>query len=445
MDSLNQHFKTTAVVGAAGKMGSGIALLLLQALAKFNETCANDEYYTLYLIDSNGEALVGLRHYLESQVQKHAEKNYKHKVSCSAGTSPTEDCGIQEYVEQVLSIAHFSTDISDAYDVGAVFEACPEDLELKKQILSKIKNQSKQPPYFFTNTSSIPIHILNDTCQLDHRIIGFHFYNPPAVQTLVEIITTPDTPAILKAMAEYLGGQLGKTLIPSSDVAGFIGNGHFIREIIFACEQIEDLRRNFSPIEVIYMVNRCTQDYMLRPMGIFQLIDYVGIDVCQQIFNVMRKYSEEKDLYHPLLAKMLSEDIRGGQYSDGSQKDGFFQYEKNRPTGIYSLSQSRYIPFSEGAWKEDCDNALGPLPDNFIPWKKLMKEENCDAELAAHFHDLSVSESFGSYLASHFLKQSQAIADNLIRDGVAANLEDITHILKKGFLHLYGPEKDYYI
>ena len=65
-------------------------------------------------------------------------------------------------------------------------------------------------------------------------------------------------------------------VVPSNDVAGFIGNGHFMRDILYATREVEKLQKEFGFVEAIYAMNRISQDYLIRPMGIFQLIDYVG-------------------------------------------------------------------------------------------------------------------------------------------------------------------------
>src|SRR6185295_15214336 len=107
------------------------------------------------------------------------------------------------------------------------------------------------PPdaYFLTNTSSIPISALSQSAELGGRLLGYHFYNPPAVQKLVEVITARNTEPALVELGNELGKLLEKTLVPSHDVAGFIGNGHFIREGLFALERFRELRESWPDAE----------------------------------------------------------------------------------------------------------------------------------------------------------------------------------------------------
>jgi len=112
----------------------------------------------------------------------------------------------------------------------------------------------------------------------------------------------------------------------------------------------------------------------MRPMGIFQLIDYVGVDVVRFIMMVMNPYMEEEDLHSDLLDQLYDKGIKGGQNADGSQKNGILQYEKGRAVGVYSLEKEDYIPFSDFAAKTD--EWLGLLPSVVMPWKNLVRSTN---------------------------------------------------------------------
>ena len=178
--------------------------------------------------------------------------------------------------------------------------------------------------------------------------MGFHFYNPPPVQKLVEVIYPDNSDPSLKTMASELGKALGKVLIESKDVAGFIGNGFFIREIHYAGEQVMRLAKERPLVEAIETVNRVTQDYLLRPMGLFELIDYVGLDIAHRIKGIMQSYLPREDFSCDLIDRMLAAGITGGQRPDGSHKAGFLNYENNIPAGIYSLEKKAYLPLRGG-------------------------------------------------------------------------------------------------
>ncbi|MCK4819128.1 3-hydroxybutyryl-CoA dehydrogenase, partial [bacterium] len=86
-----------------------------------------------------------------------------------------------------------------------VFEAIVEDKNVKINILNKLNDMCSTETFYFTNTSSIPIHILDEGVGLDGRIIGFHFYNPPAVQKLAELIPAETTQKELLDISQEIG------------------------------------------------------------------------------------------------------------------------------------------------------------------------------------------------------------------------------------------------
>jgi 3-hydroxyacyl-CoA dehydrogenase len=439
---LNEALKQVCVVGAGGKMGSGIALLLLQEMARQElETTGHigGGEYQLNLIDNNESALGPLMQYLREQLTRYAEKNIirLRKQTADHPDLVSNEETIHFFVEGALDNIRCGSHLELAKSAKLIFEAIVEDVEIKSKVFKKLSEIAHEQPYFFSNTSSIPIHVLNKLSHLHERIVGFHFYNPPAVQKLLELIVPSGTPKPFSDLAVELARRLQKIVVHSNDIAGFIGNGYMIREIIFACEKVQELSIVHSLPESIFMVNKVTQDFLVRPMGIFQLMDYVGIDVCFRICDMMNTYLPSELFQNALLDGMVKEEILGGQYPDGSQKDGFFQYEGSARKGIYSLPDHQYIPFSD-SWKTYCDHELGPFPQGHIFWKNLQKDHAPQDKLQTYFHNLLSDKSLGSDIARAFLQKSKAIAQLLVETGVAGSIEDVDTVLKNGFFHLYG-------
>ena len=104
-----------------------------------------------------------------------------------------------------------STSLEVSYQSILIFEAIKEDPDLKAKIFSQINQNNKLQPWFFTNTSSIPISELDKKAGLNGRVLGVHFYNPPAVQKLVEIIKADSTLAELHDFAVLFSKNLRKT------------------------------------------------------------------------------------------------------------------------------------------------------------------------------------------------------------------------------------------
>ncbi|MBA3239283.1 MAG: 3-hydroxyacyl-CoA dehydrogenase family protein [Parachlamydiaceae bacterium] len=440
-------FKQIAVIGAAGKMGSGISLLLLEEMAACHfiqkiqkeENGKSASHMRLFLIDSSHNRLDGLRQYLESQLLRWAEKKIvflrdavKHIDSLISNREI-----IDYFILEAFKIVYFSSSLEEAKNTELIFEAIVEDIETKILTLGRLKKISSVCPYFFSNTSSIPIFTINSQASLDNKIIGFHFYNPPAVQKLIEIIPLEDGNQSLKSLAISIAAQLNKKVIFSKDVAGFIGNGYFLREIIFSCALVETLSSQHGTLQAVYMVNKVSQDFLLRPMGIFQLIDYVGLDVVVKIGTIMNHYLQLPLNYTALFFPLLEAGKIGGQHPDGSQKDGFFSYVGNKIIEIFSESEKHYGPIEATDWKKTCDEWLGKHPRD-LTWKTLSKDPQKIEAIRSYFAQLQGVETPGAQLAIDFLKNLQKIALNLVNDGVVESLKDVDAVLKEGFYHLYG-------
>ncbi len=440
---LDGRLTHVSVIGAGGKMGSGIALLLAEEMARLSLRPEHrGKVFRLDAIDVDPVALKGLQDYIHDQALKTAEKS---AVSLRALYADRPDLVdneeiIEDYVSRVRSLVWPSTDLAAARGSMLVFEAIVEKIPVKVDVFRKLKEICHPEAFFFTNTSSVPIGLLDREAGLDGRILGLHFYNPPPVQRLVEVIRAERTRDDVAAAATEVGKRLRKTLIPSADVAGFIGNGHFIRDGLHGLAEAERLARDEGWPRAIYMVNRVTQDWLLRPMGIFQLIDYVGIDVFKFIQGVMDQFLDEK-LTHPVIDRMVGLGVLGGQNPDGSQKPGFFRYEKGRPTAVYDLEKKSYVPLE--SFTAEADRKLGTLPEGYRPWKALVGAADRDQATAAHFRKIAAAKDLGSQLARSYFGRSREIATALVERGVAARAEDVNGVLTSGFYHLYGPINDY--
>jgi 3-hydroxyacyl-CoA dehydrogenase len=441
--SYEERLQHVTVLGAAGKMGSGILLLTAMEMADISLKPENKgKPFVLNAMDVSDEALSGVMKYLKAQVLKAAEKKVVGLRRVYAGRADLIDNDeiINQYIFDVISLVRTTTRLESAYNSHMVFEAIKEDPELKISIFSQISANNPNQPWFFTNTSSIPITKLDEGAHLDGRIIGFHFYNPPAIQKLVEIIRAEHTLPEVEEFARQYAKNLRKVVVPSHDVAGFIGNGHFMRDILFATAEVEKLSKDFSYVEGVYALNKISQDYLVRPMGIFQLIDYVGVDVCSFIMSVMDHHLKEETLHSPLLDKLLALGVKGGQYSDGSQKDGALKYEKGRAVAIYDPGTKGYVPISEIQAK--VDEKLGIMPDP-PAWKAVVGNKSKHEILTEYFNRLKAGESLGASLAKAYVLHSNAIGLQLVSSGVAMNENDVNTVLLTGFFHAYGPINNY--
>lgn len=434
---LDLALKHVSVIGAGGKMGRGIAALLLLEIIKIKKD--QNKGFKLILIDQNPELFNPLRTFLKDQALKYAEKNinqlrafYKNNLNLVSNLEI-----IQEYVEDVLSIVQFDTSLHHTEHSKLIFEAIAEDVEIKTRTLKSVAAFANREAIFFTNTSSIPIKLLEKNANLTGRLVGFHFYNPPTIQKLVELVFTEETPEETAKIAFSLANRLNKITVKSKDVAGFIGNGYFIREIHFACQVVYDLEKTYTRPEAIWMVNFITQHLLVRPMGIFQLMDFVGLDVCQHICGIMRTYLPDASLTIPLLEDMVRSKHAGGQFPDASQKPGFFEYKDHQPIAIYDPEVQTYRSL-EKRWVDLQKNNLKLGSLELLNWKTLTQDPAKSEKIHAYLTKVYNSKSVYGTLCKQFLLNLNKIANLLIDTEVAMSIEDIDKVLTNGFYQLYG-------
>lgn len=442
-----ERLQNVSVLGAAGKMGSGILLLTAVEMADLSMKPENKgKSFVLNAIDVSPEGLSGLMNYLRGQIRKVAEKKIVllRKMYADRDDLIENYDIIDEYIFDVMNIVRPVTTMAAAYNSTLVFEAVSENRALKVKLLGDIDKNNANNPWYFTNTSSVPINLIESEAGLEGRVIGFHFYNPPAVQRLVELIVTKKTTDDVEAFAKEYAKNLKKIIVPSNDFAGFIGNGHFMRDALHGMKEAETLAKdkNIPLYKAIYMVNTVTQDYLVRPMGIFQLIDYVGVDVVQFILNVMNPFVNDEDLQSELLDKMMLQGVKGGQMSSGAQKDGFLKYKGGRFTAIWDTHKQQYVDLD--TFKEECDEMMGEMPDSVVAWKSIIRNKKKDALLANFFNDLKSSSTLGAAIAVKYGQKSKAIGEKLVSDNVANEVDHVNTVMLTGFFHAYGPVNNFF-
>jgi len=408
----DEKLQHVSVLGAAGKMGSGILLLTAVEMADLSLKPENKgKAFVLNAIDLSDQALAGVVAYLRAQVIKIAEKKAVLLRQFYADRNDLIENYdiIEQYVNDVLALVRPTTAMEVAYKSTLIFEAVSENKDLKVKIFKQIDQNNPNKPWYFTNTSSVPINIIENEAGLNGRVLGFHFYNPPAVQRLVELIVTEKTLPEVNQFALDYAKALGKVVVPSN---------------------------------AVYMVNKVSQDFLVRPMGIFQLIDYVGIDVVQFIMKVMNPFLDDEDLHSDLLDKMMEMGVKGGQMSSGAQKDGFLKYEKGAVVAVFDPAKNEYSDVTNFA--PNCDAALGTTPTSFKPWKTAVRIKDKDSHFGPYFNEMKQMDSLGAQLALGYGKNSDAIGRKLVDDKVAHNEQDVNTVMLTGFFHAYGPINNYF-
>lgn len=222
-----------------------------------------------------------------------------------------------EKVETLESITTF-TSVEDAVeDVDLVVEAVPENFDLKKQVFSKVDNAAPKRTILATNTSSISITKIAATTSRPEKFIGMHFFNPVPVMKLVEIVKGFETSEETYETVEETSRLLDKTPIPVEDYPGFVSNRVLMPMIN---EAIYCVHEGIAEPEDVDSVMKLG---MAHPMGPLRLADFIGLDVCLDIMNVLYEgFKDPKYRPCPLLVKMVD----AGKLGDKTG-EGFFEYD----------------------------------------------------------------------------------------------------------------------
>ncbi len=275
------------VIGA-GTMGSGIATAF-----------AMTEGFQVRLCDIKTE-------YAEGGMKK-VEKN----INFLAGKGKIT----QEQADKMLG--NVKTGLKDiCSDCDLVIEVCPENLKIKKDTFKELETIVPKDCIFATNTSSLSITEIG--AGLDRPLIGMHFFNPANRMKLIEVIAGGNTPAELVEKIKNISVEIGKTPVQVNEAAGFAVNRLLITMINEACYEVMEGVASIEDIDTAMKLG-CN-----HPMGPLELGDYIGLDVCLAIMDVL--YTEFEDSKYracPLLRKM----VRAGKLGCKSGQ-GFYSYSK---------------------------------------------------------------------------------------------------------------------
>ncbi|HET7180072.1 MAG TPA: 3-hydroxybutyryl-CoA dehydrogenase [Chryseosolibacter sp.] len=280
--------KTVAVIGS-GTMGNGIA----HVFAQYG--------FGVSLIDVDGDAL--------TRAMRTIEKNLDRQVAKEVITEAIK--------KTALANISTSTDMKTGVkDAGLVIEAATENSELKLKIFRDLDAVCAQDTILASNTSSISITRLAAATQRPDKVIGMHFMNPVPMLKLVEVIrgysTSDNTAATIMALSK----TLGKAPVEVHDYPGFVANRILMPMINEAIATLHEGVAGVAEIDTVMKLG------MAHPMGPLQLADFIGLDVCLSILNVLYEgFGNPKYAPCPLLVNMVQANHNG--VKTGS---GFYEY-----------------------------------------------------------------------------------------------------------------------
>lgn len=284
--------KTIAIIGA-GTMGNGIAHVFAQ------------KGFQVRLIDISQTSLDrGI-----TTIQKNLDRMVAKGISTEQDKTATLT-NIKTHTELKKGVA--GTDL--------VVEAATENLEIKLSIFKELDELCDANTILASNTSSISITQIAAATQRPDKVIGMHFMNPVPIMKLVEIIRGYSTSDTVTRQIMELSITLGKTPTEVNDYPGFVANRILMPMIN---EAIETLYNGVAGVKEIDTVMKLG---MAHPMGPLQLADFIGLDVCLSILNVMHSgFKNPKYAPCPLLVNMVMAGKLGVKSGEG-----FYNYSASR-------------------------------------------------------------------------------------------------------------------
>ena len=227
----------------------------------------------------------------------------------------------EDQKNQTLENISTFTDVSEAAkNADLIVEAATENQELKLKIFKQMDDSAPENCILATNTSSISITKIAAATKRPEKVIGMHFMNPVPIMKLVEIIKGYSTSKETFDTVFEMSKNLGKNPVEVNDYPGFVANRILMPMIN---EAIETLYNNVAGVEEIDTVMKLG---MAHPMGPLQLADFIGLDVCQAILNVMYEgFKNPKYAPNPLLVNMVMAGKLGVKSGEG-----FYDYSENK-------------------------------------------------------------------------------------------------------------------
>ena len=215
--------------------------------------------------------------------------------------------------DETLGNITVSLDIAEGVSsVDLVIEAVPEDLAIKTAVWKAVDASAPEHTILGSNTSSISITKLAAITSRPERFIGMHFFNPVPVMKLVEIVRGLETTEEVYTAIEETSKKLGKVPVPVNDMPGFVSNRvlmPMINEAIFAV---------YEGVATPEHVDEVMKLGMAHPMGPLRLADFIGLDVCLDILNVLYEgFKDPKYRPCPLLVKMVDAGKLGNKTGGG--------------------------------------------------------------------------------------------------------------------------------
>lgn len=275
------------VVGA-GQMGAGIAQVCAQA------------GFAVWMYDVKKEALDNGKALITKLLSRSVEKERMTEAEKSA----------------VLDRLTMTTAIEDANQADVVIEAVVENIDVKKSVFQQLDQVARKETILATNTSSLPLTEIAAATSRPEKVIGMHFMNPVPVMKLVEVIRAIQTTDATYQTVADMTKLLNKTSVESNDFPGFIANRILMPMINEAVFTVHEGVASVEDVDTVMKLG------MNHPMGPLTLADFIGLDTCLYIMEVLYEgFGDSK--YRP--CPLLKQYVQAGWYGKKSGR-GFYTY-----------------------------------------------------------------------------------------------------------------------
>ena len=286
-----EEIKVVGMAGA-GSMGAGIAQIAAMAGLQVKVVDVSDAVWAR----------------AEKTIAKSLERIVK------KGTITEDD------MKAIQARISFSTDVATLADVPFIFEAVFEDVNVKKELFTRLDAVCGENTIYATNTSSIAITEMAAMVKHPHNFIGMHFFNPVPMMKLVEVIPALQTKEATKLLALEMAKKIGKTAITCKDTPGFVVNRLFVPYIIDAVRLLEEGVASAEDIDTAMKLG-CNM-----PMGPLEFQDFAGVDIGYHVINIFHEYMKQERYAAPGLLRNM---IKAG-YVGRKAGRGFYDYSEEK-------------------------------------------------------------------------------------------------------------------
>ncbi|MEK6964739.1 MAG: 3-hydroxyacyl-CoA dehydrogenase NAD-binding domain-containing protein [Thermoproteota archaeon] len=268
-------------------------------------------------------AMSGYNVVLRDIEQKFLDKAME-KIKWSLDKLVSKEKISQSQAEQIYSRIKPVIDLKEAVkDCQLVIEAVPEIMDLKRKVYDELDKVASDDVIFASNTSTLPITEIANTTSRPNRVIGIHFFNPPQLMKLVEIIPGMQTSSeIVDKTVEFVRSVKKEPVLCKKDVPGFIVNRLFIPLVHEACYVMDRQKNQLTEID------SAVKFKLGFPMGIFELADFTGMDVIHKATVEMHQRDKKVINPHPKIEQLYNEKKMGQKSGEGFYKYSDDKYER---------------------------------------------------------------------------------------------------------------------